>query len=266
MILATQNNLDVSRLSPKWGDKYSLNLYRWLTAQGRRAYAEYSRVYKDTNGTLWIGILQDKELFGSHLMGVLCNGAQEGTAAHQRVDAQEVPDFWDNYISIGRCAVDTEHSTNFVNAESRWRTRGDRRFCEWCHKASQTLKRWSETIPCEGWVNDPVEAAPTHPECALDDPKFREQVQALKNVSAAINGTTPTPVKFSEDAKPAARMTSAEYVAHGGDKCPECHGSDVESGALQADGNVAWSPVKCYSCHFEWRDEYQLTGYGAIPA
>ena len=37
--------------------------------------------------------------------------------------------------------------------------------------------------------------------CALDDPKFREQMQGLKDVTAAIHGVASSPVVFSTDKK-----------------------------------------------------------------
>lgn len=39
----------------------------------------------------------------------------------------------------------------------------------------------------------------TIPACALDDPKFRLEMQALKDMTAALNGVPTSPVVFSTD-------------------------------------------------------------------
>ena len=145
------NGLDLSLIAPKCGPQYSPNLHRWLNSRRNKARAWAMRVYRQTNGTLWIGMLDGRELIGSKLMAVLCNGPKETTAAWQCVVAVEVPDFWKNYTAIGRCAIDTAHSMHFTDDESRWLTHGDERQCQWCGNCRQTLKRWTETFERECW-------------------------------------------------------------------------------------------------------------------
>lgn len=149
MLTVKNNGLDIEQISPSKGSKFSPNLYLWLKKQ-RTSWAY--RVYRDTNNTLWVGILDGRELIGSRLIGVLCNGIKEGTAAWQNIHAVEVPYFWANYASNGRCAIDIEHSMYFINDESRWQVNGDQRDCQWCLKASQRLVRRSKVVETQEWV------------------------------------------------------------------------------------------------------------------
>lgn len=145
------NGLDLSLITPKCGRRYSKNLHQWLASRHNKARAWAMRVYRQTNGTLWIGMLDGRELIGSKLMAVLCNGSKEGTAAWQCMDVVEVPDFWVSYTAIGRCAIDTAHSMYFTDDESRWSTDGVMRQCRWCGDHQQVFKRWTETVERECW-------------------------------------------------------------------------------------------------------------------
>lgn len=164
METVNHNGLDVTQIAPDCGEKFSPNLYRWLTSRRDTTCADAligsssrilaSRVYQDPSGTLWIGALfHDRELIGSRLMSVLCNGASESTAAWQNVDAVEVPDFWARYMKDGWCAIDVDHTMSFIGDLSRWRVSGDSRSCQWFGNVSQVLKRWTKTVQCEEWVN-----------------------------------------------------------------------------------------------------------------
>lgn len=147
-----KNNLDLKRITPSCGQKYSPNLYRWLTDPKAQSRSWSSRVYRDKDGTLWVGILDGRELIGSKLIGVLCSGVREGSAAWQGIDAEEIHGFWERYMTDGRCAIDTAHNMYFINDEGRWKVDGDARSCQWCGKHNQTLKRWTEAGQCEKWV------------------------------------------------------------------------------------------------------------------
>lgn len=68
-----------------------------------------SRVYKDTDNVLWIGLL-----------GVLCNGASENSFAWNKpADLVEIAGFWERYTKDGRCAIDVDHQISFASEESR---------------------------------------------------------------------------------------------------------------------------------------------------
>lgn len=56
-------------------------------------------------------------------------------------------------------------------------------------------------------------------------------------------------------------LTPAEYVAKLGVVCPFCGSHDIEGGAVEIDGGIAYQPVSCLECDSEWTDTYALTGY-----
>lgn len=147
-----RNNLDLDAISPEKGPQYSRNFHLWLKSQSSRVLAY--RVYREKlTGCLWVGILDGRELIGSKLIAVLCNGLKEKTAAWQGVDAVEVEGFWESYMAIGRCAVDPEHSMYFVDEATRWSVVGESRHCLWCKKASQVLTRQTREVVTHNWEN-----------------------------------------------------------------------------------------------------------------
>lgn len=148
------NGLDVNAVNPKNGAKYSPNLYRWLTTKGKKHRAWTSRIYKNADGVLFIGMMEGGDLIGALLIRVLCNGAKAESWCYTKADDMvEVADFWPRYMADGRCAIDTEHSMRFVGDDTRWNVRGDWRDCLWCGKAQQLMTRWTEVVERGQWRN-----------------------------------------------------------------------------------------------------------------
>jgi len=146
------NGLDVAAVSPRNGAKYSPNLYKWLTMRSKKHHAWTSRVYRDADGVLWIGMLDLGDLIGARLVNVLCNGAkaESGCWVNMR-DLVEVADFWPRYVADGRCAIDADHKMHFIGDDTRWTQDGDTRACLWCGKAQQVMARWTETVERWEW-------------------------------------------------------------------------------------------------------------------
>ena len=71
------------------------------------------------------------------------------------------------------------------------------------------------------------------------------------------------PGKAKADKAKAAQkpMTSEEYAAAKGIKCPYCRSEDTTSEGLDADGDLARATVACNKCGKSWTDEFTLTGY-----
>lgn len=158
----------VHKIDPRVHPKYSPNLYKWLNKLSpsfRQRVMVYSHTCHDFLDPLpihYIGFLDldDQNWFhGSKLNTVLCNGAKATVFAysikyHFPDNFQIIPEFWDNYIKIGRCAIDTNHSIRFLDDKSRWARDRDTRVCQWCGH-TQHLKRWEETVEREAWCNLP---------------------------------------------------------------------------------------------------------------
>lgn len=148
--------LDVKAIHPSNGAKYSPNLHKWLTQRERKHRAWTSSVFRDRDGVLWIGMLDEGAfLIGCRLMQVLCNGAKAESMAYplkQLGTLEEVPDFWTRYAADGRCAIDTGHQMYFVGDDTRWHVVGDERKCLWCEKAHQRRERYTRTTEHERWV------------------------------------------------------------------------------------------------------------------
>lgn len=136
------NGLDISAISPRCGAKYSPNLYKWLTHKGATHRARLCHVYKDGDGTLWIGMLDGDYLSGTRLMSVLCRGTKEATMAYPLQTFgpfHEVDNFWSQYMLHGRCAIDVEHVISFIG-DTRWSATASGHTCLWCGKKGLSFR------------------------------------------------------------------------------------------------------------------------------
>jgi len=148
------NGLDFSKIDPKKFQAYSPNLYKYLNKDKIAQYK--AEVWIDETGYKWLGYIDDETCFiGEKLNWVLCVGARESSSCYSLLRLgrlSKVDDFWDEYIRIGRCAIDKNHTTNYLNSDSRYIENDNKRVCQWCgHK--QYKRRWEETIQREEWVN-----------------------------------------------------------------------------------------------------------------
>lgn len=148
-----ENGLDIKAIAPRRGDKYSPNLYKWLTDPKRRYRASESLVYRDKDGLEWIGRLDGDAIIGERLIATLCQGRSAFSKFWLGVSGLvEVKDFWQRYTQKGRCAIDTNHEMHFIGDEGRWQQSGDSRTCLWCGH-QQSLIRWTETVERQEWQN-----------------------------------------------------------------------------------------------------------------
>lgn len=140
--MRTQPSLNLEAIHPSRGPKFSPNLYKFLANRRRSAALPLMRVYEAKDKTLWLGYFDDDCFIGNRLMQVLCYGDKSETFAYVRMqDLVEVPNFWQNYAAIGRCAIDPEHKHAFVGDDTRWSAQGDHRSCQWCGQAHQRLQQ-----------------------------------------------------------------------------------------------------------------------------
>lgn len=141
-------------VDPKLGDKYSPNLFKWLRGGWLKDDRRLCRVFVDVDGLLWIGYEDDGFYRACILMAVLCNGTKEKLRLYSSlVPFVKVTDFWSRYVRDGRCAIDQDHTRQFID-DKRWLVTGDHRECQWCCNFSQYLHKWQEVIDREEWINN----------------------------------------------------------------------------------------------------------------
>lgn len=143
------NNLDVASIAPQLASSFSPNLYRYMRKQ--RSFARYITVFRSSeDSTLWLGCIWDGDFIGARLMQVLCHGSRTPTGCYSSLTPtlREVPGFWEQYLRLGRCAIDPEHRLSFT--DDRWVQQGFSRKCLWCGHQQQ-LKVWSEPVQKSRW-------------------------------------------------------------------------------------------------------------------
>lgn len=147
----------IADLAPDLGAAYSPNIHQWLGRHGtgRKEGLVLDRVYRVRMGSKlaehygagafvigspYAAYDRDTDVSAVRLMDVLCHGVDASRAclAGALDSLEEVPDFWTRYQQIGRCAIDTEHTTRFVDSV-RYTTTNDVQTCLWCghqHRAA----------------------------------------------------------------------------------------------------------------------------------
>lgn len=55
--------------------------------------------------------------------------------------------------------------------------------------------------------------------------------------------------------------SNEEYVAKGGNCCPNCGSTQLTGGPISVDGIQAIQEVFCNNCGASWADVYDLVGY-----
>lgn len=152
----------IQATAPTLHAKYSPNLHMWMMRQKPHRNGTPT-VYRDAETQhLSIGWIHPGECFsGTEMDRVLTRGvrAQMWYYSRRMTDnLQPIPDFWEQYIALGRCAMDPKHRQSFIGDSTRWETTGDTRGCVWCGKATQRLRRWTETVEHQAWES--VKPAP----------------------------------------------------------------------------------------------------------
>lgn len=141
-------------IDPKINPKFSPNLHAWIKKRWSHLAINLVVTNPDEWGRRYIGHLDPENWLGcSKLNGVLCNGTKERTFAipnHLGIDQT----FFDRYVRDGRCAIDPEHKTFFINDQTRWKEIGSglTRECLWCGHHVQVKLDWTETVNKTEWV------------------------------------------------------------------------------------------------------------------
>lgn len=134
-------------IHPSKKPSFSPNLHKWVK-HWAKTHPEHMlpEVWLENDGLklLRIGYQSrgEKEsktcgFVGVRLNAVLCNG----TSANKERgwftnlgpgNMTHIADFWERYLQIGRCAIDTDHKTGFIGDEGRYVMAGKIRTCTWC--------------------------------------------------------------------------------------------------------------------------------------
>lgn len=156
----------VKLIDPKLSQSYSPNLHKYVKrfAKEMRDH-RFPDVYQDCKkeglfaGCLYIGYMDTQEgpngFVGARLNRVLVNGSsvygrERGWFIGLGPDNMtHIADFWDRYLQIGRCAIDTNHTQWFIGDNGRYVMNGDIRTCTWCgakHKRRIEIKTYTKEI------------------------------------------------------------------------------------------------------------------------
>jgi hypothetical protein len=121
----------IDNIHPDISQKYSENLYKFM----RKNAWLYRGVFRHNDGSLWIG-MKDGWFNGCRLNSVLAKGAKTETscwACEPQSNWTLVSDFWERYLEIGKCAIDTDHAHYGHEKDGRWQYHvGKVRVCAWC--------------------------------------------------------------------------------------------------------------------------------------
>lgn len=147
--------VNLEAIHPSRGEKFSPNLHQYLKRL-RPNILPFQQVYHAADGTLYLGWMDDHYLNGCKLISALCNGGKTETWAFPIAhELTLIPDFWDRYTAIGRCAIDEDHKMYFIGDNNRWKEVGEERCCTWCNDAKQRKVVETEVVKKECWVSHP---------------------------------------------------------------------------------------------------------------
>ena len=132
---------------PEYKPSYSPSLFRWMRKTQKESPSLFKdlRVFRTVNAdhsphALFIGVSWDDSLSfcGSRMSGVLCHGGRETRGVHTHLTIGKnlidvADDFWEEYLRVGRCAIDPRHMTHFASDSPRYEFPDDNtRVCLWC--------------------------------------------------------------------------------------------------------------------------------------
>lgn len=152
-------------IAPSKSAAFSPYLHRWMRAKahfykGGGVLQAVYRVKPDTQlsrkigvGTLMIGYAEDPDeqgFIGIRLMSVLCNGVKAGDFYYIGIAPmlEVVEGFWDQYLKVGRCAIDPDHLESFM--ADRYSMDSDTRTCLWCGAKHERVMT-PRTVFDESW-------------------------------------------------------------------------------------------------------------------
>ncbi len=84
--------------------------------------------------------------------------------------------------------------------------------------------------------------------------------QCIDEVFSALDSTFQSECTVADDQQESYLKTHGKF-------CPNCRSSNIESyGAMEADGDLAWSHVTCGNCSSTWQENYRLESFSDLDA
>lgn len=150
----TPNRLMLQAIDPSCGAKFSPNLFEFLSTRSPTVF-KLQRLFLDGHAVQWLGYFDDVGHFvGARLSQVLAQGKKVQVSCPVNLgDLHEVVGFWEQYLALGRCAIDPQHQTEFWDERWGLNAEGTLRSCLWCHNASQRMARTQNNSAQEQWVS-----------------------------------------------------------------------------------------------------------------
>lgn len=149
------SEFDCKRFNPSIHEKYSPNLYKNLKSLTSISVYKSPKVFRDNDGCLWLGVIYDGDFIGCRFNRCLAKPnviSELGCYSSLTHELKEVQDFWEEYQSKGRCAIDVDHTMIFINDLTRYTKMGDVRACNWCGLEQKKRKRLFVKVVSD-WVN-----------------------------------------------------------------------------------------------------------------
>ena len=87
----------------------------------------------------------------------------------------------------------------------------------------------------------------------------------LENPPEPVAAVQDEPQKDWDPAKDGP-MSDATFLSQGGNRCPFCGSTEIDSDAPEADGPDAWDETTCDACGSSWNTDYSITGYSNARA
>jgi hypothetical protein len=151
----------IAAVSHKVGEKYSPNLHAWLVRESNQRLPPLTTALGPSpldgkRNWLMVGWRDEQGWFmGTAIRRILCDGLKTESYAYAPEQVSEGGEwFIAEYLRDGRCTLDRDHSTHFLNAKDRYHIEADYRTCNWCGER-HSLRRWSETVDRSEWVSLP---------------------------------------------------------------------------------------------------------------
>ena len=144
--------VNLKDIDPKKSDKFSVGLNRFMRKHKHQALNVYTvKSRSHIRPRLFIGHTRDEPgwFYGVDFFAAIHHGGRAEVFAFPPglgMKFEPIPDFWERYIKVGRCAFDPDHKSY----GERWESAGDTRTCRWCGVVQRRVT-WTETVERERW-------------------------------------------------------------------------------------------------------------------